>query len=415
MKTKATLSPCTQNSAAGLNSNHLKKNVGHLHAFLIQILLGGMLLAACSVPESRINPTSDPHITDEALALFINLDKIRHDHVLFGHQDDLAYGVHWVNEPGRSDVRETTGSYPAVYGWELGDLELGASQNLDMVNFDNMRNWIKEGYLRGGVITLSWHMNNPVTGGNAWDTEGRAVTHVLPGGEKHELFVSWLDTFAGFVRTLRIEETKAGRPSHLIPILFRPFHEHNGSWFWWGADHCTPEEYVALWRFTVDYLRNEHSLHNLLYTYSPDRFEDEAHYLERYPGDAYVDLFGYDDYGNVRSAETVPVLTEKLEKVVKMAELRGKIPVLSETGLEQIPIDRWFTDILLKAITGSETSRRITYVLVWRNSNNEIDRKDHYYAPFPAHPAAANFIEFREHPFVLFEDDLPDMYRSGTD
>lgn len=379
----------------------------HLQFISISLTI---LVLGCSQPEVLDNPTSDPNITPEALSLFKNLDQIRHDHVLFGHQDDLAYGVYWVSEPGRSDVRETAGSYPAVYGWELGDLELGAEQNLDKVNFSNMRSWIREGYLRGGVITIGWHMNNPATGGNAWDTVGRAISHILPGAPGHEMFLDWLDTFADFVKTLRVEDGETRHPAHLIPILFRPYHEHNGSWFWWGADHSSPEQYKSLWRFTTDYLRNTHKLNNLLYVYSPDRFEDEAHYMERYPGDDYVDVFGYDDYGNVRSVETVPTLTAKLENVVNMAEARGKIPVLSETGNEQIPIDTWFTDVLLAAIKGSETSRRIAYTLVWRNANAETDRPDHYYAPFEGHPTVANFVEFRNDPFVLFEDDLPDLY-----
>lgn len=375
------------------------------------VLIFSFCAASCSPqPEGETVRPSDPNITPEALALYQNLEKLRHEAVLFGHQDALAYGVQWIAEPGRSDVKETSGSFPAVYGWELGDLELGATQNLDNVDFDNMRRWIIEGYLRGGVITIGWHMNNPATGGNAWDTEGSAVSQILPGGEKHALFVSWLDIFADFVKTLRVESDRSPDGAHLIPILFRPFHEHNGSWFWWGANHCTTEEYKMLWQFTVNYLRSEKGLHNLLYVYSPDRFESEEHYLERYPGDEFVDFFGYDDYGNVRSAETAPVLTQKLDILVRMAEERRKIPVLSETGLEQIPIPNWFTEVLFEAIWGSDTSRRIAYVLVWRNANAENDRPNHYYAPYPGHPAERNFVEFRNHPFVLFEDDLPDLY-----
>jgi hypothetical protein len=86
----------------------------------------------------------------ETRALFVNLRRLAGDAVLFGHQDDLAYGTRWRADAGRSDVQETAGSYPAVYGWELGDLERGAPANLDGVDFARMRGWIVEGYRRGG-------------------------------------------------------------------------------------------------------------------------------------------------------------------------------------------------------------------------------------------------------------------------
>src|SRR5690606_26600737 len=80
-----------------------------------------------------------------------------------------------------------------------------------------------------------------------------------------------------------------------VPVIFRPFHEHTGSWFWWGADYCTPEEYKEFWRLTVEYLQRK-QVNNLLFCYSTDYFNDERHYLERYPGDDYVDILGFDAY-----------------------------------------------------------------------------------------------------------------------
>ena len=147
------------------------------------------LLLACGAggpPQPRGPALVDPHATPETRALFGSLRRLAGKALLFGHQDDLAYGVHWFGEPGRSDVKETAGSYPAVYGWDVGGLERDAGANLDAVAFERQRGWIAEGYGRGGVITLSWHMRNPVTGGNAWDTT-QAVAAILPGGAQHEV------------------------------------------------------------------------------------------------------------------------------------------------------------------------------------------------------------------------------------
>jgi hypothetical protein len=59
-----------------------------------------------------------------------------------------------------------------------------------------------EGYRRGGVITLSWHLHNPASGGSSWDTTA-AVRQVLPGGDKHALYMSWLSRVADFIGSLR--------------------------------------------------------------------------------------------------------------------------------------------------------------------------------------------------------------------
>ena len=126
----------------------------------------------------------DAQADAQTQALYANLKRLAPEAVLFGHQDDLAYGVKWKREPGRSDVKDVAGSYPAVFGWELADLELGHADNIDGVNFEDMKRWIKEGYEIGGVITIAWHLNNPASGGNAWDTT-RAVHTILPGGDHH--------------------------------------------------------------------------------------------------------------------------------------------------------------------------------------------------------------------------------------
>ena len=352
----------------------------------------------------------DSEATGETRALFYNLRRLAPDHVLFGHQDDLAYGVDWWAEPGRSDVKDVAGAYPAVFGWELGHLENGAEANLDSVNFEQMKNWIREGYEAGSVITISWHMNNPVTGGSAWDRT-RAVYAILPGGEKHELFISWLDRFAEFVGDLRSDGWLLSK-GHPIPIVFRPYHEHTGSWFWWGGENVTPDEYKQLWRFTVDYLRDEKGLHNLLYAYSTDAVNTPEEYLEHYPGDDYVDVLGIDDYQALRTDSTITDMTRRLAMVVDLAEARDKIAALTETGLEGVPDDDWWTNRLLRAITADPKSQRIAWALVWRNANART-KPGHHFGPYAGHSSSADFVRFRESEIVMLADELPGLYRAG--
>ncbi len=370
----------------------------------ISMLAAALVLAACATT-GRV-PTKggpiDARATPETRALLANLKKLAPDHVLFGHQDDLAYGVSWWAEPGRSDVKEAAGAFPALYGWEIGDLEKDAARNLDSISFTDMRRWIGEGYRRGGAITISWHMNNPATGGNAWDTT-RAIHTILPGGIHHDAFKGWLDRFAAFATSLQVDGTP-------IPVIFRPYHEHTGSWFWWGEGHVTPDEYARLWRFTVEYLRDVKGVHNLLWAYSTDFFDTDEEYLAHYPGDAYVDVLGYDDYGSLRADSGVAAMTDKLRSLVRMADARGKLAALTETGLEGVPDPTWWTGRLLPAIASDPEARRIAYVLVWRNAYARV-KPGHHYAPYAGHPSAADFAAFYRDPFVLFESELPPLYR----
>ena len=130
----------------------------------------------------------DRQATKETINLYRNLKKLLKKGVMFGHQDDVAYGVNWKYEDGRSDVKDVTGDYPAVYGFELGHLEADEPVNLDSVPFDKMKELISAAYERGGVITISWHLNNPLTGKSAWDPAPGTVASILPGGEKNDIY-----------------------------------------------------------------------------------------------------------------------------------------------------------------------------------------------------------------------------------
>ncbi|SMO34270.1 glycoside hydrolase family 26 protein [Gracilimonas mengyeensis] len=346
----------------------------------------------------------DQEATAETVALYNNLKEVAKTHVLYGHQDDLAYGYSWWAEEGRSDVKEVTGSYPAVYGWELGNLRQDTDVNLDGVSFEKMKGWIQEGYERGGVITIAWHMNHPVTDGDSWDRTP-AVSAILPGGEEHEKFNNWLDKFAVYVTDLR------GKDGELIPVIFRPYHEHTGSWFWWGDEQTTVEEYVALWRYTVEYLRNEKQVHNLLWAYSPDGQSGRAlsKYFEKYPGDDYVDILGLDDYGSLNDRDPGE-FSDDLAWLVEEAKKRDKIPALTETGVETIPNENWWTEQVLVALESNPKAKGIAYVLTWRNANYEREQREHFYASHPEHPSAPDMKAFRDTELVMFEDELPDLY-----
>ena len=166
------------------------------------LLLSLVLLAACR-----------PAKEDTAAQLLLQrLDSLQKQGCMFGHQDDPMYGVHWQYEAGRSDVLESCGDYPAVMGFDLGGIEIGASRNLDSVPFDRIRTEIQEHHRRGGIVTLSWHPRNPITSdetigapwpaGTSWDVTSGAVASLLPGGAEHQRMLVWLSRVRDFLASL---------------------------------------------------------------------------------------------------------------------------------------------------------------------------------------------------------------------
>jgi len=358
--------------------------------FLFIILLFGLV----SVQANKPKPT-DKNATKETVNLYRNLLELQAKGLMFGHQDALAYGHGWYGKEGRSDVKDVCGDYPAIYGWELGHLELGDEYSLDSVYFSDIKKWIKQTYERGGINTISWHLRNPYTGGSSWDNSSKkVVASILPGGEKHELFVEYLDKLATFLLDCKTDD------GTYIPILFRPFHEHTGSWFWWGKDLCSVEDYKALWRFTVSYLQNSKNIHHLLYSYSSGSFNKTDDYLERYPGDDIIDVLAFDTY------DRYPAYFKDLKRCAAIVEALGKekqkIAALSETGGPIEKNTEWWTQVLdiLKPYD-------LSYVLVWRNPFQPTDHGD--FAPYPGHPAEKNFIRFYSDPHTIFQQELKEV------
>jgi mannan endo-1,4-beta-mannosidase len=350
---------------------------------------------------------SDKKATQQTINLYHNLKKLLNKGIMFGHQDDLAYGVGWKYVPGKSDVKEVTGDYPAVYGFELGRIELDHPVNIDSVPFDKMRQYIKTVYERGGVITLSWHLNNPLTGKTAWDPSPGTVASILPVGEKNELYKSWLDKVAHFIVSLK---GKNGEP---IPVILRLFHELNGNWFWWGKDHCTPEELKDLWHFTISYLRDTKNIHQLLYAYNTDRFASKEDYLLKYPGDEWVDVLGFDIYqrkkGEDGNEEFIKDADNMLTMLGELAFEKNKIPALTEFGYGKVPDSTWWTNVLYKALE----HHNISYALAWRNAGYKSSGQVEYYLPFKGQQSEKDFIRFYKEPNIFFQKKVTkvDLYK----
>ncbi len=352
------------------------------------------------LPEKKHHSLSDKNATPETVNLYQNLILLQEKGFLFGHQDDLAYGVKWRYEDGRSDIKDVTGDYPALYGWDLGGIEHQKSNNIDGVPFKKMKNWIKEIYDRGGVSTISWHMDNPLTMKNSWDTTPGSLRSILPNGEKHQLYLSWLDQAAQFLGNLK------GSDGKKIPILYRPFHELTGNWFWWCKNNASSQEFKEIWRFTIHYLRETKKLNNLIIVYNTADFKSKEEFLEYYPGDDVVDVLSFDKYQYTNPVTDSSFITEvqnQLKIMNDVAVEHQKPMAIAETGYEQIPYENWWTKTLTEAIG----NYKISFVLLWRNHGwQEQEKKLHYYAPYKGQLSEKDFIEFYNSPKTFFQKDI---------
>ncbi len=346
----------------------------------------------------------DAKATEETKALFENLAELSKKHTLFGHQHATEYGHGWYGDSGRSDVRLVCGSHPAVIGVDISGFSGRSREDIEKTKTNLQKNVI-DTYNRGGVTTISWHFSNPVSrGGFYWvDTLSKpAVKYIIPGGEAHEQYKIILRDIADWALSLK------GADGNLAPVIFRPYHEFDGGWFWWGAPHCTRNEFVSLWQFTVTYLRDSLNVHNFIYAFSPDnKFNSEKQFLDRYPGNKYVDMVGMDNYGDMgRDRYDIETAARKLKIVADYAKKSGKLAAFTETGLESIPDTTWWTETLLKVLKSN--GMNISYVLVWRNDSRS---PTHYYAPFPEQVSVPDFLKFYEDPYTLFENDLKGIYK----
>lgn len=340
-----------------------------------------------------------------AQQLLERLDTLQKKGIMYGHQDDPMYGLTWEYDQDSSDVKNVCGDYPAIMGFDLGGIEMGDQKNLDSVPFTRMTEEIIAHHQRGGIVTLSWHPRNPITtidgGGNAgqkfpagsaWDTT-TVVKRILPGGDAEEKFAGWMQRVSDFLATLKTADGKK------VPVIFRPWHENSGSWFWWGEKLCTVDEYKALWNLLQDKLKAD-GFDNLVWSYSPgcqDNLTAER-LLDRYPGDDRVDMIGLDGYQWVPEEKDIFIARTKqnLQVLCEVAQAHGLVPAMTETGMKNMTQTDWWSTTLLPAVQDYP----ISYLLTWRNYKGE------WFGPSTSKPDAPSFVEFYNSDKTLFLNDI---------
>ena len=191
---------------------------------------------------------------------------------------------------------EKAGQKPSILGMDLACYGAQLMTATEKYRTQFLRELVD--YCRdGGIITASSHFGNPT--GSTSDCRGYLGKEdmwedlITEGTSLNRLFKRELNVDAAFLRELQNND---------IPILWRPFHEMNGNWFWWCIrqenDYLVVERcFHELWKYVYEYYEDELGLKNLIWVYSPNNDTGGLIDVEYcYPGDEYVDMTGLDWY-----------------------------------------------------------------------------------------------------------------------
>lgn len=319
-------------------------------------------------------------LSADAQKLFDNLKTLQNTKVLLGHQATTLAGVGWRQwqKPDFSDFKDVSGKFPAFYGWELANRPDNSNETYDYVTYDLTISEAIKARNRGGLNSFSMHPYRLDNQQGSWDNTPGYVTKIIPGGSLHQQYKSTLDKYFTELSKLKTADGKA------IPFIFRPYHEGDGNWFWWGSSACTDQEYKQLFVFTVNYLRGK-GLNNMLVCYAPQNFQTEAQYLNRYPGDEVVDIIGFDMYyknsdpnDNIGTTD-VNYIKKQLQVVSALAQQKGKVAAWAETGQKNITTANAPSTM---ATLIDESGAKIAYLMFWANYSTT-----EFYVPHASSPA----------------------------
>ncbi|MFE4711213.1 glycosyl hydrolase [Paenibacillus sp. NPDC056722] len=295
---------------------------------------------------------ANPNLTVPARNLLRTLYALQGTGIINGQHDYLESPDEFSNK-----LKTTGGQYAGLHGYELGAInnqrpELIRSQR-DGVVASAIR-W----YQSGGIVALTYHAHLPGTA-PAWSNVSMNLSnaefdkYVTPGTPQNAALLADLDDVALSLRKL----ADAG-----VPVLWRPYHEMNGGWFWWGRK----SKFITLWNLMFDHFTKTHKLNNILWVWSPNADGDGVEAQEAYyPGGARVDILALDIYNS----------EFKDEFYNRLWDLgRGKLIAIGENGKLPSPA------LLAKS------QRRWSYLMTWGKllyeSNTESAIKDFMNASF---------------------------------
>lgn len=287
-----------------------------------------------------------------------------------------------------------TGTYVALAGADYGSSDRRFQPPGDLSAINGV---MREHWERGGLVTLMFSARNPWTGSNHNDREraGESLADLLVEGTPAN--IAWRAQLAGAAAGLRALRDQG------VVVLWRPLHELNGSWFWWGfdlkADQAENQEIVLLWQDMFDYFTYEQGLDNLLWVYAVSAQTGPATASETalYPGDAYVDIVAFDLYED-SVGEVAVTAYERLQAL-------GKPVAIAELGPSRGNRDGTLDYAALLAQI-EQRLPRVCYILVWNDFTSQAG------ASYLSLLSNVNADRVLRDPWVVTADEVPRFNRS---
>ncbi len=298
---------------------------------------------------SRAEPTN-PRATPAARRLLAFLQQTAAEGRTLSGQHN-----YFSQQPLSSDrVTALTGRAPLIWGGEWGFSD-AAHPSDDVAHRPRLIAEMRARHAAGHIVVLTWHQASPAVGEpcpfeggvkcQISDAQWREV--LTPGSPLHHVWLAHVDRLAAGLAEMRDAE---------VPIVFRPYHEMNGDWFWWGG-RSGETNYTALWRALYARLAGYHQLDNLLWAWCSDRPWPgvEAYW----PGAEWVDLLGADIYPIEGRPEVFP--QEWFDRLHRLAA--GKPLALTEHSVlptaEQLETQPWvwlmgWVDLLFSTNTAEQ-------------------------------------------------------------
>lgn len=275
--------------------------------------------------------TVNPNASPEARALLKYLYSISGRYTLSGQHNYPNHIARWSDR-----AYDLTGKYPAVFGQDFGFQ--GGDDKDSTEARPALIEEIERQYRDGAVPTLTWHAvrpssDEPVTfrenvQSHLTDFEWSEL--LTPGTTLYNRWCAQVDVIAGYLKQLR--------DAH-VPVLFRPYHEMNGRWFWWGG-RPGQNGSMALYRQLFDRFVNYHKLDNLIWVWNANVPNGGAGPLaDFFPGTQYADVVSVDNYEEFKQSHYDDALALAGGKLIALGEV-GAVP--SPQVLKQQPKWAWF-------------------------------------------------------------------------
>ncbi|WP_081348097.1 glycosyl hydrolase [Ruminococcus flavefaciens] len=367
------------------------KNTIELKAYWGYTFFDYLTLKAAPEKLTNLSPTrelSNPKASDTTKRLYNYLCDQYGKHIISGQQEycgDHNYNL-WNspdvfikdNEAEFEYIEEKTGKQPAIRGIDF--LAYNTSSEWRDHAPERVIEWVNKYH---GIATVSWHWNVPcekgsddiafyVESANPKFTTFSCKNAVTEGTWEHEVVMADIELIAGELKKLKDAD---------VPVLWRPLHEAEGGWFWWGAEGAEPCK--KLYRLLYDQLTNVYGLDNLIWIWTGSTSPAAADW---YPGDDVVDIVGYDKYNCADGVANLSSISSTFYSLVQGTDCQ-KMVAMSENdsipSLENLVNDKaawlYFCPWYMNYLTSEQ--------------NNPVD----------------NLIEVYQSDYCITLDELPDL------